>query len=94
MYGLIAIPVVALGAAYGLGAFSTNISSINEKISPEYRSSAFAKDPKALEKAVNYEKTAFRGDSFSEQEPYQASAGRKRKTKKTKSKNKKTKRRR
>ena len=32
MYGLLAIPVVALGAAYSMGAFSTNIPAIDAKI--------------------------------------------------------------
>lgn len=32
MYGLIAIPVVALGAAYGMGAFSTKTAEINQQI--------------------------------------------------------------
>ena len=32
MYGLIAIPVVALGAAYGMGAFSTKTAQINQQI--------------------------------------------------------------
>lgn len=32
MYGLIAIPVVAVGAAYAMGAFSTKTAEINQQI--------------------------------------------------------------
>lgn len=92
MYGLIAIPVVAVGAAYAMGAFSTDISSLNKKLGPDYSSSAFAKDPTAMQNEIDSEKMAFRGDD--EFSSYQT-AGRKRKhkkTKKSKSKHKKTKR--
>jgi len=33
MYGLLAIPVVAVGAAYAMGAFSTKTAEINQQIS-------------------------------------------------------------
>lgn len=32
MYGLIAVPVVAVGAAYAMGAFSTKTADINRQI--------------------------------------------------------------
>jgi hypothetical protein len=93
MYGLIAIPVVAVGAAYGMGAFSTNIPEItakNEAIKknlydPAQRA-AFQKQEEQRDmlrqKAAKLEKEAGLGGK------------RKKKTKKSKSKNKKTKRRR
>ncbi len=87
MYGLIAVPFVAAGAAYAMGAF-TKGPSVDESSLPFGSSSPSWKNPAALERALEEEKTAFRGDT----EAYQASAGRKRKTKRSKSKkNKKTK---
>jgi hypothetical protein len=32
MYGLLAIPVVAVGAAYSMGAFSTKTSELDQRI--------------------------------------------------------------
>lgn len=80
------VPVVAVGAAYAMGAFGTNISSLNKSLSPEYSSSAFARNPKAMESALEEERTAFRGDTYE-------GGRRTKKTKKSKSKHKKTKRR-
>ena len=87
MYGLIAVPVVALGAAYGMGAFSTSSSPISEDKLPAPSSTPFWKNPDALNRALEEEKAA-KADSQT------LTAGRRKKTKKTKSKNKKTKRRR
>lgn len=45
MYGLLAIPVVAAGAAYMSGAFSTDIPGINQKIrQTELENAAFTGD--------------------------------------------------
>lgn len=88
MYGLIAIPVVALGASYGLGAFTTDSSSLKEDDVPGLTSKTW-KNPTALKDVLEEEKSV-----KADQQLYQASAGRKRKTKKSKSKSKKTKRRR
>lgn len=50
MYGLIAIPVVALGAAYGMGAFSTNVAGINQNIKElEAKKTAFMGDDESYQ---------------------------------------------
>lgn len=85
MYGLIAIPVLAVGAAYGMGAF-TKGPSVDESNLPASASSTFWKNPSALETALEEEKAAKADQQV-------LTAGRRKKTKKSKSKNKKTKRR-
>ncbi len=91
MYGLIAIPIIAVGAAYGMGSF-TKGPSVDESSLPFPSSSPSWKNPTALTNALEEEK--FIKADQARAASYQASAGRKRKTKKSKSKNKKTKRRR
>ena len=84
MYGLIAVPVVAAGVAYGMGAF-TKGTSVDESNLPPMASSSW-KSPSALENALEEEKAA-------KADRERMTAGRKKKTRKSKSKNKKTKRR-
>jgi hypothetical protein len=84
MYGLIAIPVVAVGAAYGMGAF-TKGPSVDESSLPALTSTSW-KSPSALENALEEEKAA-------KADQARVTAGRRKKTKKSKSKNKKTNRR-
>jgi hypothetical protein len=87
MWGIVAgVPVVALGAAYATGAFSTKTSSLDQALGPSYSSSSFARNPAALSSALQEEKVAFRGDTDT--------GGKRKNTKKSKSGNKKTKRRR
>ncbi len=103
MYGLIAIPVVAVGAAYGMGAFSTNIPEItakNEAIKKNLYS--FAGDDDNIydpaQRAAFQEQEEQRDMLRQKAAKLEKEAGlggkRKKKTKKSKSKNKKTKRRR
>jgi hypothetical protein len=84
---IIGIPVLATGAAYAMGAFSTDISGVNKKLGPY----ASTKDPEQMKNIIAEEKTAFTGDDPTD---YGSVAGkRKHKTKKSKKRGKKTKRR-
>ena len=89
MWGVVAgVPVVALGAAYASGAFSTKTSSLDQSLKNYNITPSIAKDPSAMEAAVQQEKTAFTGDTEG------GKRKKKIKTKKSKSSHKKTKRRR
>lgn len=84
MYGLIAVPIVAVGVAYGMGSF-TKAPSPDDSSLPPLTPTAW-KSPSALETALEEEKAA-------KADRERMSAGRRKKTKKSKSKNKKTNRR-
>lgn len=87
------VPVVAVGAAYASGAFSTQNAELNKALGPYYSSSKFANDPAAMKGEIEQERIAFRGDD--EPRSYQGSAGKRKhkKTKKAKKGSKKTSRR-
>jgi hypothetical protein len=81
---IVGVPIIAAGAAYAMGAFSTDISGVNKKLGP-YSS---IKNPEQMKNIIAEEKIAFTGD---EPTDYGSVAGkRKHKTKKSKKRGKKT----
>lgn len=77
------VPALAVGTAYAMGAFSTDIEGLNKKLGPY----ASVKGSEGMKQEIAQEKTAFRGDV----DDYGTAGGkRKRKTKKAKKSHKKT----